>query len=129
MTHEQALGLEAGDRIASPIDNPRYRIRRITRVWVSDDRRRVLVSCHGYKGGDWFPPHGWVRVPARAVGYDEHLHQFVRTMGPLEREKLNAEYGERTATGKRLPPPADTIAEGQAYLDALESAASQDASA
>lgn len=121
MTHEKALELKVGDRIASPIDNPRYRIRRITRLWVSDDRRRVMVSCTSYNAGAWLYPHAWVKVPTKAIGYDEHLHRFVRTANAGEREK-GMEFGERVACRRKLPTPRETIAEGVSYLASLEPA-------
>lgn len=107
MTLEEALDLKEGSRIASPLDSPPYRIRKVKRVWSNDARTDVRVILAG-TGEKWIAPFAWVVVPAGAIRLDDVTHAWVRVRKGVIRP-----------CGKPVQLERETLADAHRQLDRL----------
>ena len=64
MTLAEARAVQPGDYIASPHDNPEWRVRRVTERWANADSSIVRVKIAGYSQVDWVDLAGFVKCPA-----------------------------------------------------------------
>lgn len=82
MNIAQALELQPGDRVASPLDTPAWRIRTIRKkpsgVWVNAERTDVRLSLPSFRNGEWVSALGFVPVPKRASSFDEAARRWCR---------------------------------------------------
>lgn len=63
MTLDEALTLREGQYIASPHDNPAFRVRRVTETWQNADATICRVKLASYSQQDWVDPTGFVKCP------------------------------------------------------------------
>ena len=63
MNLHDARKIQAGDYIASPHDNPAWRVRRVTDRWANADSSIVRVKLASFSLGTWVDLSPFVKCP------------------------------------------------------------------
>lgn len=63
MTLQEMHALKVGDYVASALDVPEYRVRRVTDKVIAVDGSWVRVKIASYAKGDWISPEAFTKVP------------------------------------------------------------------
>jgi hypothetical protein len=102
MTLADIQKLSVGDRVASPHDEPPYRLRRVTHVWHHPEcpqYSRIIIASISRTA--LISPVGYVRARCEAVWFDTTLRRFVRK--PTKRELKKPDCPAYVPVGPELP--------------------------